>query len=996
MIKTAIFRYFHKIIQPDYLNSSMVNTVKMQSKKHLGHRYRLLFIMIASFFIYSQNGFSQIYQEDFDFDFSGICASQGTNANTYLGWTVTDVTANGGLSNRWYVSSAEGGGHSLLNPCGERCAINPMVNNQTLHIGTFAPPPADVGATYTGFNVPSNLYTTDRRAETPTINCSGSYNITLEFDYSASANTFDKASVELFDGTTWTSLGDLVGTGVCGPTSINWGSFSIQLPPSANDNPDVKIGFRWMNNSDGSVEASSVAIDFIVLTAGAPPAIPVANFQVLGGNDTFCETGCTTFEDLSTFDPDFSTGAANATYAWTFPGGIPATSTDQNPTVCYDTPGDYNVTLTVTDNIGASDPFTITNVVHVEDCGPDIAISVSNTTPCANEQCVDFTDLSTTAHPDGIISWLWTFTSPTGVVITSTDQNPTNICMNETGFWDVNLAATDADLTEVQNFPDYIEVLNCSGPDINFTATPQVICPGGCIQLTDLSTSFGTITSWHWDLPGGQAVGEENPEVSTQQNPIVCYENPGTYSITLSATDQEGPSVITQTITITVDPCTGPPQANFSVSDTAICSGDCVDFTNLSLGLVEDYLWVFQGTADIDDATSSEQNPSVICYSEPGVYNVTLTVSNSNGEIDSKTMVDYITVEQCLSKPVPRVEVSADTICAGTCVDYTSVSTGIGVSAWEWNFQGAVDGATSSTLENPSGICYNNPGSYSVSLKVTGAGGDSLRIFENIITVVSTPECRPQIEVTAPDTVCAGDCVYFPAVFTAADSVRWTFQGGNPSISTAQNPGLICFEEVGQYMVIVEAWNAAGAAQPTIFDLFVGERPPLNAGPNQTIHSGAQVELTGTIVGSNDSLGTFLWQPFDLVDNFQAQTVHTSPDETTQYIVYYHEIGTCTAIDTVTVFVNFVATVGVPTAFSPNGDGENDVLSVLGQGIAAMTFKIYNRYGQLVFESDVQEEGWNGTQNGKELNPGTFVYTLEVLFAEGGLEVYTGNVTLVR
>lgn len=995
-MKTAIFHYFHKIIWSEYLDPGMFKSFKTHFNLRIKKFCGVLTFLILSTFVSPNLAKAQFYQEDFGFDNSNSCASQGTLAETYNGWTVMNSGVNGPLANKWFVSAAEGGGHSPgINPCGDRCVVDAFVSNRTLHVGRLNPSPQDVGAVYTGIVVTNGFYNTDRRAVSPDIDCTGHYNNTLEFNYAASNNAFDKATVEFFDGTSWISLGELPATGSCGLNAISWETFTVALPPAAN-NEVIKIGFRWVNNSDGITEASSVAIDNITITEGAPPALPVADFEVLNGQDTFCETYCTTFQDLTVFDPDFSTGAANATYAWTFPGGNPATSSDQNPTVCYDTPGNYDVTLTVTDNIGESDPVTIQNIVHVQDCGPVISISASNTTPCANEQCVDFFDQSTTGNPGGVTAWLWTFTSPTGVTITSNLQNPTDICMNEIGFWDVTLAATDADLTEEQTFTDYIEVLDCSGPDIDFEADRTVICPGGCIELTDHSTSNGTITAWNWDLPGGQAVGEDQPGVSTQQNPTVCYENPGTYTITLSATDQEGPSAITQSLLITVDPCTGPPSANFTASDTSICVGDCVDFTDISLGLVEDYLWVFQGTANNNDAISTLQNPGVICYSQPGYYDVTLTVSNSNGQVDSKTIPDYIHVQQCLSKPVPRIKVSADTICAGTCVDFTSVSTGVGITAWEWNFQGAVVGSTNSTQENPSGICYDSPGSYSVSLNVTGIGGDSLRVFQNVVVVEATPECRPKITVSAPDTLCAGDCAQFTAQFSRADSVKWTFQGGNPATSNAKNPGLICFDEVGEYMIIVEAWNAAGAAQPTVFDVFVGERPPLNAGSDRTITSGAMVELKAVITGNENPGGSFLWQPFELVDDFHAQTVHTAPQETTQYIVYYQETGTCTAIDSVTIFVNFEAAVGVPTAFSPNGDGQNDVLRVLGQGISQMTFKIYNRYGQLVFESERQEDGWDGTQNGKDLNPGTFVYTLEVMFAEGKREVYTGNVTLFR
>jgi gliding motility-associated-like protein len=822
----------------------------------------------------------------------------------------------------------------------------------------------------------------------------GQWAITMNFKYAAGQNFADRAFVVYSaDGVIWQDLAILPQTGECAPGSIEWDDFSIGLPASANNNANYKIGFRWENNSDGVVAPVSVAIDDIELVSGPPPVVPVANFEVTDGVTQFCENNCTSFTSTTVFDPTFSNGAATATYAWSFPGGTPATSDLQNPVVCYEDPGVYSVTLTVTDNIGESAPATQANLLTIDDCGPVIAISASSQVVCANEQCIDFTDLST---GNDVNAWLWTFESASGFdVQNSILQNPTNICLNEVGFYNVTLQATDLDGTESQTFSNYIEVLDCSGPDIDFSANRLVICPGECIQLTDESTSNGTITAWNWTLPGGQAEGEALPGVSTQQNPVVCYSAPGSYNITLSATDQEGPSAITKTITIIVDPCTGPPEVNIGASETVICTGDCVDFFDQSLGLVEDYLWVFQGIEDINDITSDEENPSVICYPNPGVFDVTLTVSNSNNEIDSQTFVDFITVEQCINPPVPRIEVSTDTICAGECVDYFSVSTGIGISNWSWNFQGADPGSTTSMSQNPTGICYSQTGTYSVSLTTSGAGGDSTRVFSDVITVVSSPECRPQIETMFPDTLCAGDCAAFPAIIENADSVRWTFQGGNPETSTAFNPGVICFEEIGDYIILLEAWNAAGPSQPIVANVFVGERPDLDAGPNRTINAGSVIQLTAS-VGEEVPLGEFLWQPFDYVDDFTAQTVTTSPLETTDYIVYYKEEGTCTAVDTVTVTVNFVAAVGVPTAFSPNGDGENDLLYVLGQGISKMKFQVFDRYGLLVFDTQDQSMGWDGNQNGIELNPGTFVYTLDVTFSEGRSETFTGNVTLVR
>ncbi len=954
---------------------------------------------VAFFFILPLQTEAQIFTEDFGF---GTCADQGTLAtDAGLGWSETELIVHTPAANEWYVSPTEGGGYDPdIDPCGERCSANPGLINNSLHIGDPTPfdggVPPDLGAIYEG-GPATNQYNTNRRIESPVIDVSGVWNMELNFRYAAGQNVSDRATIVYYNGTIWQDIEALPQTPTCSATSIEWVNYTVLIPNDASNILDFQFGFRWENNSDGNDTPFnvSVAIDDIELYAGTPPTAPVADFSVEGGNDPFCENNCITFNDETDFDPNFSTAPTGVTYAWVFEGGNPATSSDQNPVVCYDDPGTYDVTLTVTDNIGPSAPVTMVDFIEVLDCGPVVDFSVSNTTPCANEQCVDFTDLSVPQMGD-MQSWLWTFTSASGAdVQTSTDQNPAGICLNEVGFYDVSLEASDEGGVEILTMTNMIEVLDCSGPDIDFTIDRSVICPGQCVELTDMSTSNGTITAWNWDLPGGQAEGETMPGMSTQQNPVVCYDTPGTYNITLSATDEEGPSAITKTIQITVDPCTGPPDAGIGASETDICAGDCVDFQSQSLGLVEEYLWVFQGIEDVNDITSTEQNPSVVCYPNPGVYDVTLTVSNSNGEVDSQVFTDFITVNSCINPPVPRIEVGSDTICAGKCVDYFSVSTGIGISAWEWNFQGADIGSQTSTLENPTNICYSQGGTFDVSLKVTGAAGDSTIIFQDAIVVETTSDCRPTIEPMIPDTICAGDCATFEAIFADADSVRWTFQGGNPATSTAFSPGLVCFNEVGNYMIMIEAWNPSGAAFPVIEEIFVGERPPLNAGPDLTINSGAVIQLTASL-GGLTPIGDFLWQPFELVDDFTAQTVTTSPLESTTFIVYYQEPLGCQANDTIKVNVNYVEAVGVPSAFTPNGDGVNDQLRVLGQGIARMNFKVFNRYGQLVFETDDQSEGWDGRKNGKELNPGTFAYTLEVNFAEGASQVFKGNVTLVR
>ena len=88
--------------------------------------------------------------------------------------------------------------------------------------------------------------------------------------------------------------------------------------------------------------------------------------------------------------------------------------------------------------------------------------------------------------------------------------------------------------------------------------------------------------------------------------------------------------------------------------------------------------------------------------------------------------------------------------------------------------------------------------------------------------------------------------------------------------------------------------------------------------------------------------------------------------------------------------------IGVPNAFSPNGDGNNDIIYVEGIGIDALNFKIYNRWGELVFESNDQQIGWDGTYKGIEQEMEVYTYTVDALFYNKESVVLKGNITLLR
>src|SRR5690606_36558421 len=146
--------------------------------------------------------------------------------------------------------------------------------------------------------------------------------------------------------------------------------------------------------------------------------------------------------------------------------------------------------------------------------------------------------------------------------------------------------------------------------------------------------------------------------------------------------------------------------------------------------------------------------------------------------------------------------------------------------------------------------------------------------------------------------------------------------------------------------------------------------------------------------------GEFVWQPFEDVNCFDCPSTSTVPiQETTNFVVYYEQSGGCQGSDTVTVFINEdVFSVGVPSSFSPNGDGVNDILYVRGNNISKLNFIVYNRYGQPVYETNSTRmvDGWDGTVNGRALNAGVFGYYLEAHFSDGTRSVTKGDITFVR
>jgi len=279
--------------------------------------------------------------------------------------------------------------------------------------------------------------------------------------------------------------------------------------------------------------------------------------------------------------------------------------------------------------------------------------------------------------------------------------------------------------------------------------------------------------------------------------------------------------------------------------------------------------------------------------------------------------------------------------------------------------------------------------------------------------------------LVSDNDICMGECISITNTTPSAAGAivwQWNFAGGNPPNYSGANPGPVCFNTAGTYSITLTATNSFGSNSVSV-PVNVTQTPDVNATLSDTL-DGNYVVIPDTLINMYQEAylwaegtplgGDLVWYPSGVesdeisVDNGDSLTV--TPFYTTYYVVSYTVNG-CVAYDTVLVNVNFQEIVQVPNSFSPNEDGVNDFLRVLtnvdfdndfsngfieGGAIAEIDFRVYNRYGALVFRTTDPFEGWDGTFKGKPENPATFVYTVDYRLINGRSSSIKGNVTLFR
>lgn len=339
----------------------------------------------------------------------------------------------------------------------------------------------------------------------------------------------------------------------------------------------------------------------------------------------------------------------------------------------------------------------------------------------------------------------------------------------------------------------------------------------------------------------------------------------------------------------------------------------------------------------------------------------TIVVTDVNGCLD--TLVASVTEIQ--NDLTLTINANSPTCAEGNDGDAAALAQG-GTLPYTYNWNNGDTGFQTTTLP---------VGQYSVVV----TDGNGCSITES--TLLSTDPVLA--DLIQDEDLCEGTSLTFDA--GSASSYNW---------STGDDGQTITVTDTGMYFVTItdiDGCEITDTVQVNFHPGFV-----VDAGLDTSIEFATSTDLEAE-VSIADSNGAYSWSPdFFLSCNDCALTMAT-PDTTTLFYVSYTSEQGCIATDSVLVEVQEEPYVAVmPSAFSPNGDGENDILYLYHSGTTDVYWIIFDRWGEKVFETRDPDQGWDGTYKGKILAPGTFVHHFYVEFKNSTSKRASGSTTLLR
>ncbi len=744
--------------------------------------------------------------------------------------------------------------------------------------------------------------------------------------------------------------GDMTTLTGAGATTYQWGvpggpgTFTgptVSIPNVNQTTPVFVIGFD-ANGCAGDTTFATIQLN----------EKPVANFFA----PPVCEGAPVAFQNQSTL-----ANGSLVQYVWDFGDG--GNSIQANPTYNFGAPINYNVELVVTSDKGCKD--TVAQSVQIRPV-PDADFNFTN--PCEGAAST-FTDASTIFIGGTIADHSWTFRDEVGGSATGPS---TSYIFPNYGFYNVKLEI-------VSNFGCVDSLVKTVFVNPNPIADFDIIsaCKDSVVLASTSSTVpgvFDLIVAHDWNF--GNPFSPFNTD--TRQRPSHVYSEAGVYLVTLEVTTDKGcTDAIQKPVQVYPDP-----QADFVVD--LRCENERTAFTPTTttdpLTPIEYTYWDFGNGVTSNSPTGFY---TYISNNGSGIYDVTLAVRTSAGCVDTVTKAVNIL-------PVPRANFTTRAICLLDTMEFTNITTlATGdQTGFVWDFGDAFG----TSIEEEPRYVFANAGVYPVTFTVTSDSGCvSSRTKE--VTVHELP----RIFTTTDDTACFGTAAVVRVTSSANNTINWYYSDQDPS-SFHRGFSYVTPPAVFPITYYAEPQSPEGCISPRIpVTAFVYPDEQLSISSNADV---LEMPLAVANFSTNSTIGIVDWR-WDFGDG----TTSTVADPSHEYQfpgifevkVRTVDVNGCEMTASRIIEIKKHVFLSMPSAFTPNGDGENDEYYIGYQQVTTFNIQIFNRWGQLVFESDSPDFRWNGTApDGSLLQEGVYVYKVKARDFDGLELEESRTITLLR
>lgn len=624
--------------------------------------------------------------------------------------------------------------------------------------------------------------------------------------------------------------------------------------------------------------------------------------------------------------------------------------------------GNYNIELTIVDSIGCSNSITKFNHIHV--ANPEADISANDYTICEGEE-ITFSTTYNTAD-----SLVWYIDTNRIVTLGNTSVSAT---FDQWGDYNASIVVWKSLCSDSNIINSQIHVQEANA---DFSASDTISdCYPADITFDFIGENPDHVMNWEWTFGDGNAGSIFEDTVRYN------YGHPANYTVSLSTTTSYGCSAFS-TFDITVNG----PDGDLDIYPLDICYGESVEFNVFDLDSVGFFILDYGDGYTIQDTITSNHtynnqfsgdiHPTLILYSDR--------------ENPNKCKVDkgrHLNVHRIVADfNIEELTLDDDTLKACHPFDGHFVNTSTGANQFTWNFGNGTISNDESTFEVLNNFSFNDPVEYNVNLSARYSVLNC--IVDTNVTITVLPV--PNIDLHEDSVICLGDVIQINVDGNSNAILSWYPEELDedlniwsptisPEIETEYVATLNLNRCINKDTIVIKIQDELDVEWSMDTTVIIGQSAPMFAVTNQ-----------------NSSVPQ--WFPnYELTCDTCMYPVATPLESTTYVFEVSDTLGCITYREEIYIEVDKQYKVNLPTAFSPNSDGVNDIVYVEGWGIdELLEYRIFNRWGDEVYFTADITEGWDGTYRGSLQNIDSYAYRVRALMFSGQVITKEGTITLLR